>query len=88
MDLKSYSRWFDYSKARDEMFAATDTEFAPWFVAKSDDKRKARLNIIRHLLRHVPYESAPREKVKLPKRQKPGGYREPEYPYRFVAEHY
>jgi polyphosphate kinase 2 len=88
MDLLSYSRWYDYSRARDEMFAATDTDFAPWYVARSDDKRRARLNIITHLLGKVPYKSAPREKVKLPKRQKPGGYKEPKYDYRFVKERY
>ena len=84
MDLKSYSRWYDYSRARDEMFAATDTDFAPWYVARSDDKRRARLNIISHLLSQVPYKSAPREKVKLPKRQKAGDYRDPKYPFKFV----
>jgi polyphosphate kinase len=88
MDLKSYNRWYDYSKARDEMFAATDTGFAPWYVAISDDKRRARLNIITHLLGHIPYKSAPREKVKLPKRQKARGYREPDYPYKFVKERF
>ena len=88
MDLLSYSRWYDYSRARDEMFAATDTDFAPWYVAKSDDKRRARLNIISHLLAQIPYKTAPREKVKLPKRQKPHGYREPKYDYRFVKERY
>jgi polyphosphate kinase 2 len=88
MDLKSYSRWYDYSRARDEMFKATDTDFAPWYVARSDDKRRARLNIISHLLSQIPYKSAPREKVKLPKRQKPHGYREPKYPYKFVKERY
>jgi len=77
MDLKSYSRWYDYSRARDEMFAATDTELAPWFVARSDNKRRARLNIISHLLSRIPYESIPREKVSLPKRQKAGNYRDP-----------
>ena len=66
MDLKSYSRWYDYSRARDEMFAATDTAFAPWYVARTDDKRRARLNIITHLLEQVPYKDVPREKVKLP----------------------
>jgi polyphosphate kinase 2 len=86
MDLKSYSRWYDYSRARDEMFAATDTEFAPWFVARSDDKKRARLNIITHLLSKVPYKDAPREKVKLPKRQKAGGYREPNYAFKYVEE--
>jgi polyphosphate kinase len=84
MDLKSYSRWYDYSRARDEMFAATDTDFAPWHVARSDDKRRARLNIISHLLDQIPYRKAPREKVKLPDRQKRGGYREPDYPYKYV----
>ena len=88
MDLLSYSRWYDYSRARDEMFEATDTEFAPWYVAQSDDKRRARLNIISHLLSKIPYKKAPREKVKLPKRQKPHGYREPKYDYRFVKERY
>jgi polyphosphate kinase 2 len=88
MDLKSYSRWYDYSKARDAMFEATDTDYAPWFVARSDDKRRARLNIIAHLLDRIPYKKAPREKVKLPKRGKAHGYREPEYPYKYVKERY
>ena len=88
MDLDSYSRWYDYSRARDEMFAATDMPFAPWYVARSDDKRRARLNIIAHLLQKVPYKNAPREKVKLPERQKAGGYREPDYPYKFIDERY
>jgi polyphosphate kinase 2 len=69
MDLKSYDRWDDYSKARDDMFAATDTAWAPWFVARSDDKRRARLNIITHLLSQIPYKSPARDKVKLPKRK-------------------
>jgi len=88
MDLKSYSRWYDYSRARDDMFEFTDTKFAPWYVAKSDDKRRARLNIISDLLSRIPYKQAPREKVKLPKRQKTHGYREPKYSYRFVKERY
>ncbi len=88
MDLKSYSRWYDYSRARDDMFAATDTDFAPWFVARSDDKKRLRLNIITHLLAHIAYQELPREKVELPKRQKAGSYREPDYPYRFVEERY
>ena len=86
MDLKSYSRWFEYSRARDEMFKATDSSWAPWFVARSDDKQRARLNIIRHLLGSIPYKSAPREKVKLPKRQKQGNYRETNYPFKFIPE--
>jgi polyphosphate kinase 2 len=88
MDLDSYSRWFDYSRARDEMFAATDTAWAPWYVVRSDDKRRARLNLISHLLSKIPYEEAPREKAKLPKRQKPGDYREPDYPFKFIPEKY
>jgi polyphosphate kinase 2 len=86
MDLKSYSRWYEYSRARDDMFKHTDTEWAPWFVANSNDKKRARLNIITHLLSQIPYKTAPREKVTLPKRQPPGGYREPEYPYKYVPE--
>ncbi len=84
MDLKSYSRWFDYSRARDEMFAATDSPWAPWYVAKSEDKKRVRLNIISHLLARIPYKEAPREKVKLPDRQKAHGYVEPDYPYKFI----
>jgi polyphosphate kinase 2 len=87
MDLKSYSRWTDYSRARDAMFAATDTPWAPWYVVRSDDKKRARLNVISHLLHHVPYEDLPREKVKLPKRRDPEGYVEPDYPYKYVTEH-
>ena len=86
MDLKSYSRWYDYSRARDEMFAASDTAWAPWYVARSDDKRRARLNIISHLLSKIDYERVPRKKIELPKRQERGGYREPEYPYKFIPE--
>jgi polyphosphate kinase len=86
MDLKSYSRWYDYSRARDEMFAATDTAWAPWFVVRSDDKRRARLNCITHLLKQVPYKSLPREKIKLPKRQKSEKYNEPDFPFKFVEE--
>jgi polyphosphate kinase 2 len=86
MDLKSYSRWHDYSRARDEMFAATDTGFAPWYVARSDDKRRARLNLITHLLGRIPYKAPRREKVKLPERQKRGGYRESDYPFKFIEE--
>ena len=88
MDLKSYSRFYDYSRARDEMFAATDTQWAPWFVAQSDNKKRARLNIISHLLGQVPYQDVPRAEVTLPKRQAARGYREPDYPYRYVPETY
>jgi len=88
MDLKSYSRWYDYSRARDEMFEATDSSWASWFMAHSDDKRRARLNIITHLLSKIPYEDVPREKIKLPKRQKPGNYKDPDYPFKMVpAKH-
>src|SRR5690349_4227353 len=86
MDLKSYGHWYDYSHARDEMFAATDTAWAPWHVVRSDDKKRARLNCISHLLAQIPYKKAPREKIKLPKRQKPGKYKEPDYPYKYVEE--
>ena len=88
MDLLSYSRWYDYSRARDAMFATTDTAWAPWFVADSGDKKRARLNIISHLLAHIPYEPLPHRDVTLPKRQKPGGYREPDLPPRHIPERY
>ena len=86
MDLKSYSRWYDYSRARDDMFKATDTSWAPWYVVRSDDKRRARLNVISHLLAQIPYEELPRDKPTLPKRQKPKGYVEPDYAYKRVPE--
>jgi len=86
MDLKSYSRWYDYSRARDEMFQATDTPWAPWYVVHSDDKKQARLNVITHLLKHIPYEELPREKIKLPDRQKAHGYKQPDYAYKLVPE--
>jgi polyphosphate kinase 2 len=88
MDVESYSRWYDYSRARDEMFKATDTSFAPWYVLQSDDKRRARLNLISHLLSKIHYKTAPRDKIKLPKRQKAKGYREPKYPYKHVPDAY
>ncbi|MBS1242054.1 MAG: hypothetical protein H6R40_1481, partial [Gemmatimonadetes bacterium] len=69
MDIESYTKWDDYTEARDAMFEATHTAWAPWHVVHSDDKEKARLNLIRHLLSMVPHEEAPREKVKLPKRK-------------------
>ena len=78
MDIKSYDRWYDYSQARDDMFKATDSAWAPWCVVPSDDKRRARLNVIAHLLGSITYQDAPREKVELPKRQKrPGKYQDP-----------
>lgn len=88
MDLKSYSRWYDYSRARDDMFAATDLDFAPWYVATSDDKKRARLNIISHLLAHIPYKEIPHKRVALPKRQKAGDYKAPEHPVRYVDERF
>ena len=88
MDVESYRRWYDYSRARDEMFAATDTRFAPWYVVDSNNKRRARLNIISHLLGKVPYKEAPREKVKLPNRQKAHGYREADHPVKRVPAKY
>jgi polyphosphate kinase len=69
MDIKSYTRWDDYTKARDAMFAASDSAWAPWFVARSEDKKSVRLNIISHLLSRIPYKSLQHEKVKLPKRK-------------------
>jgi polyphosphate kinase len=86
MDLESHRRWYDYSRARDAMFAATDTKESPWYVVNGDDKRRARLNCIAHLLSLIPYEETPRPKVKLPPRQKAKGYKAPDYPYRFVKD--
>ncbi|HSD59762.1 MAG TPA: polyphosphate kinase 2 [Burkholderiales bacterium] len=85
MDLKSYDRWDDYTRCRDEMFAATDTKVAPWNVARSDDKKRARLNIITHLLDSIPYKAPRRERIKLPKR-KIGRYRDAKYPFKFIKE--
>ncbi len=87
MDLKSYSRWDDYTRARDEMFAATDTAWAPWFMAHSEDKRRVRLNIISHLLKQIPYKDLTRDqKVVLPKRGKLGKYKAAPYPFKMVDE--
>ena len=74
MDLPSRSRWYDYSRARDQMLDATDTDYAPWYILRSDDKKRARLNSIAHLLSLVPYEKIPRKKIKLPKRSKKRAY--------------
>jgi len=86
MDLKSYSRWYDYSRARDEMFLATDTSWAPWYVVHSHNKRRARLNALTHVLSKIPYDELPRSKVKLPKRQDRGDYKETDYPFRLIPE--
>jgi polyphosphate kinase len=74
MDLPSRKRWFDYSRARDLMFKATDTRDAPWYILRSDDKKRARLNCLAHILGMIPYKKAPREKVKLPKRSMKHAY--------------
>ena len=84
MDLKSYSRWYDYSRARDAMFLASDTAWAPWYVVRSDNKRRARLNILTHILGKIPYQQLRHSKVKLPKRQDPDGYRDPGYPFKYI----
>jgi polyphosphate kinase len=73
-DLCSRSKWFEYSRARDMMFAATNTEYAPWYIVRSDDKRRARLNCIRHLLGQIPYKKLPREKANLPERAMDDAY--------------
>jgi polyphosphate kinase len=88
MDLESHRRWYDFSRAKDAMFAATDTKWAPWYVVNGDDKRRARLNCIAHLLSVIPYKEVPSETVKLPKRQKANGYAAPDYDYRRVPERY
>jgi len=85
MDIKSYDRWDAYTEARDDMFAATDTAWAPWYVARSENKKRVRLNIIRHILEHIPYEDLPVEKVRFGKR-KIGKYKAKGYPFRFVPE--
>ena len=87
MDVKSFTRWDDYTEARDDMFAATDSSWAPWYVARSEDKKRVRLNVISHLLAHVPYESIPADKVKLPKR-KVGGIKPSEHLVRYVPERF
>jgi polyphosphate kinase 2 len=88
MDLESHRRWYDYSRARDAMLAATDAPQSPWNVVQTDDKRRARLNCISHLLSAVPWQRIPHEKVKLPKRQKPHGYKEPDWNYRWIPQKY
>ncbi|MFL5339582.1 MAG: polyphosphate kinase 2 [Gemmataceae bacterium] len=90
MDLESYSRWYAYSRARDMMLDATDTEDAPWYIVRSDNKRRARLNCIKHLLGLIPYAEVPRDKVKLPKRLREGEYDDQAAlnHRRFVAETY
>jgi len=86
MDLESHRRWYDYSRARDAMLAATDTALAPWYVVPSDDKKRARLNCIADLLSRIPYEEIPYTPPKLPPRQKPKGYEEPRLQHQAVAQ--
>jgi polyphosphate kinase 2 len=90
MDLPSRSKWYEYSRARDRMLEATDTKHAPWHILHSDDKKRARLNCIRHILDSIPYKEAPREKVKLPERSSKGEYddRASLHGRRFVEEVY
>ncbi|HKO46358.1 MAG TPA: polyphosphate kinase 2 [Polyangiaceae bacterium] len=88
MDLKSYNRWDEYTRARDEMFAASDTEWAPWYVARSEEKKRVRLNVISHLLEQVPYEELPLDqKIELPSR-KIGRYTAAPHPFKYVPERY
>ena len=86
MDLKSYDRWDDYTRARDEMFTATDTPWAPWYVVRSDDKKRARLNTITHLLHAIPHKELKQDKVVLPKRKIGKSYQEIEFPFKFIPE--
>jgi polyphosphate kinase 2 len=88
MDVHAQARWYDYSRARDAMFEATDTPECPWYVVPSNDQRRARLNCITHFLSLIPYEEVPREPIKFPKRQAKGNYKEPDYPYRVVPQKY
>jgi len=88
MDLESHRRWYDYSRARDAMFAATDTEASPWHVVQADDKRRARLNCITHFLGLLPYEKVKRARVTLPPRQEPGDYAEPDYSSKLIPAKY
>ncbi|MBD9415297.1 polyphosphate kinase 2 [Pseudomonas sp. PDM16] len=89
MDLKSFTRWDDYTRARDDMFAASDSSWAPWYMARSEDKRRVRLNIISHLLAQVPYDDITKDqKIELPKRGKIGRYKAAPYPFRMVEERF
>ena len=88
MDLESHRRWYDYSRARDAMLAATDIPQAPWYIVPSDDKKRARLNCIADILSRIPYEEIPYNPPKLPPRQKPKGYVEPRLRHQEVAQRY
>ncbi|MBC3213785.1 polyphosphate kinase 2 [Serratia fonticola] len=85
IDIRSFELWDDYSRARDDMFAATDSLWAPWFVANSEDKKRVRLNVIHHFLQHIPYKRLPKMKIKLPKREI-GKYQSPDYPLKHIPE--
>ena len=86
MDLESHRRWYDYSRARDAMLAATDTAMAPWYLVPSDDKKRSRLNCLADLLSRIPYEEVPYASPKLPARQKPKGYQEPKLQHQVVTQ--
>jgi len=88
MDLKSYKHWYDYSRARDDMFHKTDTAWASWVVVPSDDKKRARLNVIRHILKTVPHQPIKRDPIELPKRQKQDDYVDSNYPVKVVEQKY
>jgi len=88
MDLESHRRWYDYSRARDAMLAATDIPQAPWYIVHSDDKKRARLNCIADILSRIPYEEIPYKAPKLPPRQKAHGYEEPKIQHQVVAPRY
>jgi polyphosphate kinase 2 len=90
MDLPSRSKWFEYSRARDLMLKATDSKHAPWYILRSDDKKRARLNCLAHILKLIPHKKVPREKVKLPKRSMKGAYDDeaPLKKRKFVPEKY
>jgi polyphosphate kinase 2 len=88
MDMKSFDRWDDYTKARDEMFAKSDVPWAPWYVVDSNDKKRARLNIISHLLDHIDYKQIDTEKVKLPKREVNQTYTPADYPFKVIPKRF
>lgn len=88
MDVKAQARWYDYSRARDAMFLATDTNDSPWYVVDANDQRRARLNCIAHFLSLIPYEEIPHKPVKIAKRQSKGNYEEPAYPFRRIPDRY
>ena len=88
IDIAAMGKWDEYTAQRDLMIATTHSAHAPWTVIRSNDKRRARLNIISHLLSQIPYEEIPRDAIKLPKRQKPNGYEEPDYARHWVPEKY